>query len=287
MVSKNEWMKELSGDINLSELTIPGTHDTGARYGGAFVECQEMTLKEQLEAGIRFIDIRCRHFNNAFTIHHAAFYQNMNFQDVCNACGEFLISHPSECIIMLVKEEHTADENTPNQTFEDVFDSYIRGHEDFWYLNDSIPTLDEVRRKVVLLRRFAANRNPKGIDASNWRDNATFDIQIPGGTLKIQDQYAPGGDWVGTSTKWSKVEDHLNNAKNSSSDGDWYINYVSLGENIRVTPRGAARELNTRLAEYLSSESNQPSHKVFGTVLMDFPELDFPSLIEQLINCNL
>src|SRR5262245_27175119 len=56
------WMKKLADSKKLSELTIPGTHDTCALHGGDIPKCQAWSLKDQLEAGIRFIDIRCRHF---------------------------------------------------------------------------------------------------------------------------------------------------------------------------------------------------------------------------------
>ena len=54
------WMKKLSDNINITEINIPGTHDSctcKVRY--AFIaKCQSKTIKEQLNSGIRFLDIR-------------------------------------------------------------------------------------------------------------------------------------------------------------------------------------------------------------------------------------
>ena len=52
------WMSMLPNSTKLKDVSIPGTHDLGARYGGDIVEAQSWTVKEQLNAGIRFLDIR-------------------------------------------------------------------------------------------------------------------------------------------------------------------------------------------------------------------------------------
>ena len=63
------WMARLPDDAPLSGLTIPGTHDSGARFGGGapvvdfvtalWVQAQNWTVTQQLDAGVRFLDVRC------------------------------------------------------------------------------------------------------------------------------------------------------------------------------------------------------------------------------------
>ena len=48
-------MAAIPDDRKLSELSIPGTHDTMAKYGGDVPECQSMTLSQQLASGIRWL----------------------------------------------------------------------------------------------------------------------------------------------------------------------------------------------------------------------------------------
>jgi 1-phosphatidylinositol phosphodiesterase len=54
------WMSRLPDTTRLSELTLPGTHDTGAYRTPANVAAvtQTMTLRTQLDSGIRAWDIR-------------------------------------------------------------------------------------------------------------------------------------------------------------------------------------------------------------------------------------
>ena len=115
-IEMNSWMSGLQDNISISKISIPGTHDSGARVDAPVVsgtaKTQDLSIAEQLNAGVRFLDIRCRHIDNAFTIHHGAIYQNLNFDDVLNACYTFLNSHPSETIIMSVKEEYDASNTT-------------------------------------------------------------------------------------------------------------------------------------------------------------------------------
>ena len=82
----NSWMPSLNGTLPISQYSIPGTHDSGARFDPALApgtaKCQDLTIAQQLDAGVRFLDIRCRHIDDGFTIHHGEVYQNINFNNV-------------------------------------------------------------------------------------------------------------------------------------------------------------------------------------------------------------
>lgn len=219
----NNWMSGLQDNISLSKISIPGTHDSGARVDAPVVsgtaKTQDLSIAEQLNAGVRFLDIRCRHIDNSFTIHHGAIYQNLNFDDVLNACYAFLESHPSETIIMSVKEEYDASNTT--RSFEQTFDSYVQKKPSRWDLGTTIPNLGEVRGKIKLLRRFSAG-TAKGINATSWADNTTFEINNPGASLKVQDYYKV----TNNDDKWNGISNLLNEAKNDTS-GKLFVNFTS------------------------------------------------------------
>ena len=51
----------MSDDTNISELSIPGTHDSASDARGCnsdACQCQIYTLEEQLNLGVRAFDIR-------------------------------------------------------------------------------------------------------------------------------------------------------------------------------------------------------------------------------------
>lgn len=255
----NNWMSSLNNSLYLSQFSIPGTHESMALYEpfSGTAKCQNLSLADQLNAGVRFIDIRCRHLNNAFVIHHGSVYQNANFDDVLNAVINFLNNNPGECVIMSVKEEYTASGNT--RTFEQTFDSYVAKNPGKWNLGSSIPTLSAARGKITLFRRFTANALPKGIDASVWPDNTSFTY----GVLNVQDHYQVSDN----NTKWNEITGLISAARNSS-DNTLYVDFCSGYQSTFGVPNipSVANDINSRLTSYF----NTWNWGRVGIVLMDF-----------------
>lgn len=277
-VSMNSWMSGLQDNISISKISIPGTHDSGARVDAPVVsgtaKTQDLSIAEQLNAGVRFLDIRCRHIDNAFTIHHGAIYQNLNFDDVLNACYTFLQNNPSETIIMSVKEEYDASNTT--RSFEQTFDSYVQKNPSKWDLGANIPTLGSVRGKIKLLRRFSSGTT-KGINASPWADNTTFDINNSGVQLKVQDYYKV----TNNDDKWNGISNLLNEAKNDTN-GKLFVNFTSGYKpgifGIPSIPT-VSNNINPRLKTFFQSNT----HGSFGIMPIDFVNAELSQLI---VNTN-
>ncbi|CAK7199737.1 hypothetical protein SEUCBS139899_002420 [Sporothrix eucalyptigena] len=122
-----EWMAGAPDDWPLSRLAIPGTHDTLThRINLVGYRCQNSGLDEQLLAGVRYLDVRARvqvqprtggddsadgYYEedvkkvNPLGIYHASAYTGYEFADVAETVFAFLEAHPSEVVIMRLKEE--------------------------------------------------------------------------------------------------------------------------------------------------------------------------------------
>lgn len=253
----NNWMSAISNSASLTQLSIPGSHDSCATVEpvSGTAKCQNLNLGDQMNAGVRFLDIRCRHLNNAFVIHHGSVYQNMNFTDVLNYVASFLSSNPNECVIMSVKEEYTASGDT--RTFAQTFDAYVAQNPGIWYLGSSIPTLGSVRGKIVLLRRFSGSS--EGIDASNWADNTTFST----GNLRVEDYYAVSDN----TTKWTAITSLFNEAVSGGS-GTLYMTFTSGYQSFLGVPNipAVSNTINPNLTSYFNSHIGGR----FGIIAMDF-----------------
>ena len=274
-ISATGWMQSLPDNYLLSQLSVPGSHDAGARFEpvAGTAKCQSLTIAEQLNAGVRFLDIRCRHIDNSFAIHHGSIYQNLNFNDVLNACFTFLNSNPGECIIMCVKEEYDPSNNT--RTFEQTFDSYTQQNPSHWYLGATIPTLGTVRGKIVLVRRFGAATTPKGIAATNWADNTTFTINNAESQLRVQDNYVVPDN----NAKWTNITNLLTEAKNGNST-TLYINFTSGYKSLifgipSITT--VSNNINPRINSYFTTNT----HGRYGIIPMDFSDAGKAALIAQ------
>ncbi|RZU47501.1 1-phosphatidylinositol phosphodiesterase [Fluviicoccus keumensis] len=203
-----QWMSVLPDGRLLSELNIPGTHDTMARYGGDIAQTQSMDLMMQLNSGVRALDIRCRHYYDKFTIHHGLIYQNANFDDVLTTARQFLQANPRETLLMRVKEEYNPEGNT--RSFADTFADYAARYPGlFWTYSGPTPTLGEARGKIVVLQNFSAPQS-WGLNYNN---------------LIAQDDYSMGTNWD-LYSKWTKVKNHLAAAV-AGSNTSFYINYLS------------------------------------------------------------
>ena len=104
--SPKSWMSFLKDETKISALSIPGTHDSGATSGGSLGQCQSDDIKTQLEAGVRFLDIRVKAVNGVLKVYHGIVSMNLSFEeDIMDICKTFLAENPGETILMSIKNE--------------------------------------------------------------------------------------------------------------------------------------------------------------------------------------
>lgn len=145
------WMATIPDVYSLSDVTMPGTHNTMALYGGSLSECNSWSLAFQLRAGIRFLDIRVRHAGGNLTIHHGISYQYAHFGDVLMDVVAFLREYPSETVLMRLKEELS---NT-----QDIYGAVVRyineyAYWDLLWHSREMPSMGEARGKLIVLQDF-------------------------------------------------------------------------------------------------------------------------------------
>lgn len=257
-------MASLPDTVLLSELTLPGTHDAGAIHEPAagIAKTQTLTFAEQLAAGVRYFDVRCRNFEDRFLIYHGSIDQDQTFDDVLATMVAFLAAHPSETLIVSIKEELAAQGAT--QSFEDVFASYVAAQPDRWALGATVPALGDVRGKLVLLRRFDAV-TPIGIDAhpAVWTDNATFSISGPA-NLRIEDEYMVTDD----ASKWAAITSLFGEAHAGNDPATLYLAYTSGYQMLMGLPN--IPSVSDSINAMLDTEFASPAASRYGIVVMDF-----------------
>jgi 1-phosphatidylinositol phosphodiesterase len=254
------WMSRLPGSVPLSQLSLPGTHDSCALHDGlsfGFAKCQSWKLADQLKAGTRFIDIRCRHVGDRFLIYHGVIDQRMTFKQVCDVCREFLQEHPSECIVMSVKEESTPENNS--RSFGETFADLTKNDCKLWHVSREIPELGSVRTRIVLVDRVGT------LGGLNW------DL------MQRQDQYtAP------LEQKTKLIRDHFEKAV-KAGDHRWFINFCSgTVPGSLLTPRQYALKSNEIALDFLRQQTADAPVRL-GTIVMDFPSKE---LIERIVETN-
>ena len=281
------WMSQLPNDTLLSDISIPGTHDSGstldAKVGGLTItdtaKTQDLTISEQLSIGVRFFDIRLILENNELEVYHSTVKQNLSFREVLDDIYAFLDQYPSEALIMSIRKE--GDDIGDNTVlFEEKVNNLIQSGKKYWLLDEKIATLEDARSKITLLRRYPTKSDYSiGINASqNWRDKATFTIQLSNMNISVQDEYFVKDN----KEKWLSI---LNQLENSENENTLTLNFTS-GYQIRTilgqeapSILNVSSEINTLLIKHLQDNPEED----YGILIVDYISSELTKLI---INSN-
>ena len=178
-----DWMSSLDNNLSLREVNMPGSHDTMALYSiGDFAgQCQSLSLKDQLNLGVRFLDIRLKESGGELKACHSIVDQRATFKSMTRTIESFLDKHQNEFIMLSIKNE--ADDSNPN--FEPTLSKYL--NKDIYIKDRALPTkVGDIRGKAVLLSRY--QNNTIGVDCyGGWRDSQSFTISD--NDIYVQDTY--------------------------------------------------------------------------------------------------
>ena len=248
-----EWMKNLDDNTSLRNVNMPGSHDSAALYsmGDLAGQCQSLSIKDQLNLGVRFLDIRLKEENNKLKAVHSFVDQRQSFDDICKVVESFISNHPSEFIIMSIKEEANSSNSTIS--FEESLKTYLTS--EIYLKTTNIPEkVSLVRGKVILLSRYGGSTI--GIPAFNgWSDSTTFTL---GNGIFVQDKYKI------TSAK--EKEDAIIQCFNESGH-ELKINFLSAYRTNYIPPLyapSAALDINPWINKEISKYDDR------GIVLYDF-----------------
>ncbi|XP_030066611.1 uncharacterized protein LOC115475012 [Microcaecilia unicolor] len=251
-----DWMSRLPDKKSLLHLSIPGTQGSVVLHGGNMHQAQSWSLYKQYEAGIRYVDIHCRHHYNTLPVHVGIMYQHQELNHVLRTTIEFLKKHSKETILMHITEELLPEGNT--RYFCDTVDHYITEAGKSWFWNSAaIPNLGEVRGKIIILQNFPG-----------------LDIGIKYNTLKVSDHFhVPTLFDIGR--KWSSVEDNITEAHTGNFD-QLYLT-VCAGGSSGAYPYSVAANINGKLYYYLSDKTHRMLR--YGIIAMNYPGSELIQLI--------
>lgn len=290
------WMKSLPDTTNIAQINIPGTHDSCAFcvQFPLLSKCQNMSIPQQLNAGIRFIDIRVEGTKDKLKLVHDIAdckkpdnkRESLYLEEVIESCKIFLAENPSETILLSFKRD---DGPSSEETFDLFFNKYLN-NDPVWYTENRTPALKEARGKIVLLNRCEIDKNNEiytdlntGINLSNWvyqKDNTERiyeyaellgrDGALTGKAFIIQDLYG-----LTPQKKWNLAV--LPFIKNPPEADDILITFFSCSS-VFFNPKRSAEYINKRL-----SDASLEKAKKYGWIIMDYPTERF---IKEIIDSN-
>lgn len=258
------WMKNIKSSTKISSLAIPGTHDTctdgfkkitlmNKLIIENYTQTQSWPLRDQLKAGIRYIDIRPGTDGN---IYHGAYQTKSTFNEVFNTVAYFLSLNPSEGIIMRVKmsvKEKCKSVQCRNSNIIKVLDQ----HSSILLLIGRVPLLGEMRGKILLITDKFKYKN-----ALIWGSSL----------MMIQDKYKMIGESQNEIKKKNKVI--LEYLIKSKRKKEFIINHCSGAGPPFITIKGIAKHTN-------KVSLNEKGFS--GIIAMDYPG---EGIIQHIINQN-
>lgn len=290
-----KWMEKLADDIKISEINLPGTHNSCTKkvQFSYLSKCHNLSIYDQLNIGVRYLDIRVEKSSDKLkTVHSIADCytthgkkKKLLLDYVLDDCKKFLKENPTETIILCIKRD---DGVSSEETFDLFYENYLK-NDPLWFTENRVPRLGEVRGKLVFFNRCHVDFNNKnytdkntGLRLSNWPDlpknseicysevpvykqDKTYDE-----TYIVQDMYK-----LYPKEKWHKAVLPL--VEKPFEKEGLFLNYFSAA-NFIYSPKIYANYILKKF-EKITLESN----KKYGWLIFDFPT---KSLCEKVISTN-
>lgn len=299
-VDQANWMALVPDSRKVCKLTIPGTHDALTGEGfytpqldlvfGLFATSQVSTLKQQLQSGIRFFDIRpvvstdTINHKKILRCCHGASEIRMTFENSLDIIQDFLKIHPSEFCIIKIQHDNGVEDQM--QWIPLMKEMLSKGKYDnlFAEWRPDI-TVGEMRGKILFINRVEydgmvgavcpwPDEDPD-VDENIYYDQersrvlkSCSDESITT-TLWVQDYYKVTTE-KRQATKINAVLMMIDDSRilaSNESDNTWVINHCSAYS--FPSPAGYidnAEHVHPRLIENLKSNPD----RVTGIVAMDF-----------------
>ena len=254
LIHNMDWMKDIPDETKISEMTIPGTHDSCSLFGICCARTQTWTLVEQMKAGIRFFDIRLRRINDTLRAYHGFVDQKETFDTILAYAFDFLEKNPTETIMMEVISEY--DPKNCTKSFAELYDEYTRSYSDKIVPYENKDTeLGKIRGKLFVIKIFEGRTSsiPNFLIQNEWTVNIRCHIN----------------------NKKRRIKENIHRAI-SINNNKIFLNYLSASSDYAMmTPYTAATKCNEIAMRY---------HGRLGIVMADYPGEDF---IKHLIKQNL
>ena len=305
---RTDWMSAIDDRTYVSQLSIPGTHDSatghgwtgfyGVMGGATMATTQERTIAEQLELGVRALDLRPGVAGDHLYLFHGKCQTKLGLWGALNACRNFLAFHPGEFIFISMRHETEGDSN--NSKYAEMAKAELSNFADYIVDFDPELTVGDCRGKIIITSRDDIDFAPMG-RIYGWSNNTELcDAYISRNGreahLLLQDHYDCTGDG-GITVKTQAISALMNKSRYLNTEysnvGTWVINHCSgyMTAASSASNKEVA-ELTSKAVIYILKDTEWlddcgPS----GIMMMDFAGCDAAysgtvSLIDAIIDNN-
>lgn len=294
--SADNWITPLPDNTYVSDLSIPGTHDsaTGEGFSGALgtllgpgtAQTQDLTISQQWDCGIRAFDLRPKVENGTegtyLHIYHGIIKTAISFDDALLTLRDKLKENPGEFAIVIMR--HESDSRTGIQTqwqslmdkslTADALDGYIAGFRKGL-------TIGDIRGKILVMSRDTYDNGPHGAYITGWSHSDLYQDQTKAvftgadGSEEralVQDFYECTGD-DGIDRKIDAML-HMLDIRMAAKSTRWCVNHASGYTKGSSSDgyRDNAAHTSKALLDVLNSPDTEQG--ATGIIMMDYAGTD-------------
>ncbi len=121
------WMKFLDDTVSITNISIPGSHNSCSyNTSSSFSKCQTYDLEQQLNMGVRYLDLRFTLKNGELKMYHGWDNLNLPFETCLSTVKTFLEKHPSEIILLRLQRERKYIPDTSQPYYDTIIETFAK-----------------------------------------------------------------------------------------------------------------------------------------------------------------
>lgn len=278
-----KWMSYIKDDTLLKDVVIPGSHDAGTSGMLWLAETQNEDVEDQLEAGIRYLDIRVEKKSNGKLVIFHGPITGGKFDDVLEDIKDFIEDNPTETLI-LDFQHFNGDSQNDVATLIELWlgNKAIKNTTNLSDIDfvDSL-TMQDCRGKVLIIwgsdtgadNTWAFRRN----NDESTIENAVLDSEYDG------ESHKQGSEYLISTAIPTYISNYI--AKNK---GLFVLQGQLTAPKLLNSPKGQERKHSTNMTNYVVSlESNAEVLPYINIIMRDYVITEDMGKIDSILHLNI
>ena len=291
---KGAWMSCIPQNVFYTMLSVPGSHDAATSSATLIARTQNKTIAEQLELGVRALDLRPSATDNLEIKHGSTVGTGVTLAQAIESMRSYLEKNPTEFIYAMIHLEGSTNESKTKNWSNKVY-ALVKAAVDGGYALEALSKgakLADYKGKIIFIYRDDLTGDNQIYNAAKvaWNDNIARTVKVRDtngneindflisyqdiyessdldeNTGGISGYFAQKGGVKSDDAKVSMVKKYIDDAT-GSNDQRLIFNFASYSGGF-VSDR--AKAIMPSVNSYIVSKNNR-----LGVILADFVDATY------------
>lgn len=180
---KGAWMSCIPQNVFYTMLSVPGSHDAATSSAMLIAKTQNKTIAEQLELGVRALDLRPSATDN-LEIKHGSVGTGVTLAQAIESMRSYLEKNPTEFIYAMIHLEGSTNESKTKNWSNKVY-ALVKAAVDGGYALEALSKgakLADYKGKIIFIYRDDLTGDNQIYNAAKvaWNDNIARTVKVRG-----------------------------------------------------------------------------------------------------------